>query len=80
MLTDWLTETELTLCFRKEQEPETIYLKHVERQQQQQQREEVTQKYAPPQFMTPLKNVNVNEGEYFKLSSFKSSIPCPILD
>ena len=35
----------------------------MERQQQQQQREEVTQKYAPPQFMTPLKNVTVNEGE-----------------
>ena len=49
--------------FRKEQEPETIYLKHVERQSAQQKQEELTQKYAPPQFMSPLNNVTVNEGE-----------------
>ena len=50
------------VCFRKEPEPETIYLKHVESKGVQQKQEEITQKYAAPQFMTPMKNVNVNEG------------------
>ena len=40
-----------------------IYLKHVERQAQQQKKEEIVNKYAQPQFMSPLMNVNVNEGE-----------------
>ena len=40
-----------------------IYLKHVERQAQQQKKEEIVNKYSAPQFMSPLMNVNVNEGE-----------------
>ena len=52
-----------TLIFRKEPEPETIYLKHVERQQAQQRKEETSVKYPPPQFMTPLMNVNITEGQ-----------------
>jgi len=47
----------------KEAEPETIYLKHVERQQAQQRKEETSVKYPPPQFMTPLMNVNITEGQ-----------------
>merc|ERR1712054_556156 len=47
----------------KEAEPEVIYLKHVERQAQQQKKEEIVNKYSAPQFMSPLMNVNVNEGE-----------------
>ena len=51
--------------FRKEEEkPEVIYLKHVERQQQQQKREEEsTTKYPAPSFMTPLRDLTINEGE-----------------
>ena len=50
--------------FRKESEPEVIYLKHVERQQQQQKREEeISSKYASPSFLTPLRDLTVNEGE-----------------
>ena len=51
------------MSITKEQEPETIYLKHVERQSAQQKQEELTQKYAPPQFMSPLNNVTGKEGE-----------------
>merc|ERR1719232_1848580 len=51
------------MSMMKEAEPEVIYLKHVERQAQQQKKEEIVNKYAPPQFMAPLMNVNVNEGE-----------------
>ena len=49
--------------FRKEPEQEVIFLKHVERQNMEQKREEVVQRYPAPTIMTPLKNVNVNEGE-----------------
>ena len=38
-------------------------MKHVERQSGQQKQEEITQKYAAPQFITPMMNVTVNEGE-----------------
>ena len=49
---------------RKESEPEVIYLKHVERQQQQQKiEEERTTKYAAPSFLTPLRDLAINEGE-----------------
>jgi len=51
------------MSMMKEAEPEVIYLKHVERQAQQQKKEEIVNKYAQPQFMSPLMNVNVNEGE-----------------
>ena len=41
-----------------------IYLKHVERQQQQQKiEEERTTKYAAPSFLTPLRDLAINEGE-----------------
>ena len=53
----------LNFFFRQQQEPETIYLKHVERQSAGQKQEDSAQTYPAPQFMTPLKNVNVNEGE-----------------
>ena len=50
--------------FRKESEPEVIYLKHVERQQQEQKRvEEMSTKYSAPQFLTPLRDLTINEGE-----------------
>ena len=50
--------------FRKESEPEVIYLKHVERQQQQQKiEEERSTKYAVPSFLTPLRDLTINEGE-----------------
>ena len=41
-----------------------IYLKHVERQQQEQKRvEEMSTKYSAPQFLTPLRDLTINEGE-----------------
>jgi hypothetical protein len=50
--------------YRKEPEPEVIYLKHVERQGQQQMRkEEVVHRYPAPQLLTPLRDVVVAEGE-----------------
>merc|ERR1712041_1518 len=47
----------------KEPEPEVIYLKHVERQAQQQRKEESVTQYSAPQFLTPLKDVSVMEGQ-----------------
>ena len=39
-------------------------MKHVERQQQQQKREEeIATKYPVPSFMTPLRDLTINEGE-----------------
>ena len=49
---------------RKENEPEVIYLKHVERSAQQQRREiEESTRYAAPSFLTPLRDLNIIEGE-----------------
>jgi hypothetical protein len=50
--------------FSREQDPEVIYLKHVERSaQQQQRREEVVSRYGPPSFLTPLNDLMIVEGE-----------------
>ena len=50
--------------YRREQDPEVIYLKHVERTAQQQQRqEEESSRYGPPSFMTPLNDLTIMEGE-----------------
>jgi hypothetical protein len=53
------------ICFfRKENEPEVIYLKHVERSAAQQRREvEETTRYPAPTFMTPLRDLSIVEGE-----------------
>ena len=49
---------------RKENEPEVIYLKHVERSAQQQRREvEESSRYSAPSFLTPLRDLNIVEGE-----------------
>lgn len=51
-------------CFSRDQDPEVIYLKHVERSaQQQQRREEEVSRYGPPSFMTPLNDLTIMEGE-----------------
>ena len=49
--------------FRKETEPEVIYLKHVERQATSKKKEETVARYPAPSFVSPLRDVNVNEGE-----------------
>lgn len=50
--------------FRREQDPEVIYLKHVERSAQQQQRQqEEMSRYGPPSFLGPLNDLTIMEGE-----------------
>ena len=50
--------------FRAQNDPEVIYLKHVERTAQQQQRqEEEVSRYGPPSFLTPLNDLTIMEGE-----------------
>ena len=49
---------------RREQDPEVIYLKHVEQShKQQQRREEEISRYGPPSFVTPLNDLTIMEGE-----------------
>ena len=49
---------------RRDQDPEVIYLKHVERNAQQQQKlEEDVSRYGPPSFSTPLNDLTIMEGE-----------------
>ena len=50
--------------YRREQDPEVIYLKHVEQSHKQQtRREEEISRYGPPSFMTPLNDLTIMEGE-----------------
>merc|ERR1719210_1870841 len=49
---------------QREQDPEVIYLKHVERSAQQQQKVEAEEsRYGPPSFTTPLNDLMIMEGE-----------------
>ena len=54
----------LAYFYRREQDPETIYLKHVEHSAQQQQKlEQVETRYGVPSFTTPLNDLTIMEGE-----------------
>ena len=50
--------------YRREQDPEVIYLKHVEQSAHKQQKLEVEEsRYGPPSFTTPLNDLTIMEGE-----------------
>ena len=53
----------ILIHYSRDQDPEVIYLKHVEREKQQQRREEEVSRYGPPTFMTPLNDLTIMEGE-----------------